>query len=124
MGSKNIHEFVILCKRYLDAGIGEWGLVIVIFLLAIGSFGLGRLSALVDARPPILLTQGEMDATPTNLKMGGLYVASRSGSVYYFPWCTGVSRITLSNQRWFTDEKSAQAAGYKPAKNCQGLVSS
>ena len=121
MGRKNIHEFIILCKRHLDAGIGEWGLVIIIFLLAIGSFGLGRLSALVDAKPPISLSQGEFDAAPGNLIQGGQFVASRTGSVYYFPWCSGVSKITPQNQRWFLDEKSAQAAGYKPAKNCQGL---
>jgi hypothetical protein len=122
MGRQNIHDFLASCKHHLDVGIGEWGLVAIIVLTAFGSFGLGRLSALVDARPPVSLSQAPEKAAPAALAMGGLVVASRSGSVYYYPWCAGAGNIAPQNQRWFADERSAQAAGLHPAKNCKGLA--
>ena len=122
MGRQNIHDFLASCKRHLDAGIGEWGLVALIFLTALGSFGLGRLSALIEARPPVSLTQVSEMAAPQAIAMGGLFVASRTGSVYYYPWCAGAANIAPQNQRWFPDEQSAQAAGFRPAKTCKGLA--
>ncbi|OGG53461.1 hypothetical protein A3C20_04275 [Candidatus Kaiserbacteria bacterium RIFCSPHIGHO2_02_FULL_55_25] len=119
---RNIQEYWQKIKGFLDAGIGDWGLVAIIFLTALGSFGLGRLSALVEARPPVPLTMSPEKSSPAALAMGGLVVAAWSGTVYYYPWCSGAGNIALQNQRWFTDEKSAQAAGYRPAKNCKGLA--
>ena len=120
---RNIQEYSEKIKAGLDVGIGEWGLILIIFLTALGSFGLGRLSALVEARPPVSLTQGPLKAAPQAITMGGLLVAARTGSVYYYPWCSGAGNIAPQNQRWFADEKSAQLAGYRPAKNCKGLGS-
>src|SRR3990167_3848492 len=117
----NIQEYGQKIKRFLDAGVGDWGLVAIIFLTALGSFGLGRLSALVEARPPVSLTMSPEKSVPATLAMGGLVVAAWSGSVYYYPWCSGAGNIARQNQRWFADEKSAQVAGYRPAKNCKGL---
>lgn len=118
----NIQEYWQKIKVSLDREIGEWGLICIIFLAALGSFGLGRLSALVEARPPVSLTQAPEKANPGSVVMGGLFVAARTGSVYYYPWCSGAGNIALQNQRWFADEKSAQAAGYRAAKNCKGLA--
>ena len=118
---RNIQEYWDKIKPVLDAGIGDWGLVAIIFLAALGSFGLGRLSALVEAPTPVSLSQGPEKSAPAALAMGGLVVASWSGTVYYYPWCSGAGNIAPQNQRWFKDEKSAKAAGYRPAKNCKGL---
>ena len=121
MGSGNIHEFGRFCKPYVDEAIASWGLIILIILVGLASFGLGRLSALVEAKPLISVSEAA-SAGVLALSGGGYYVASKSGSTYYFPWCTGAQKIAAQNQRWFQSEADAKAAGYKPAKNCKGLA--
>lgn len=101
--------------------IGEWGLLILIFLLALSSFGLGRLSALQEARPPVAIKMAPTASEPRGMYIGGLVVASRSGSAYYYPWCGGASNISPANKVWFNTEAAAQKAGYVPARNCKGL---
>lgn len=54
--------------------------------------------------------------------LGGEVVASKTGEVYYFPWCSGGDAVPAQYQRWFKDETAAQKAGYRPAKNCRGLA--
>lgn len=103
--------------------IAEWGLIIIVFLLGLISFGLGRLSALEDAKPPVVIGTAPARTEPANRFIGGLIVASRSGSAYYFPWCAGAGKIVPSKQVWFESEEAARAAGYKPAKACKGLES-
>jgi hypothetical protein len=118
---QTIQEFMALCKRHVEAGIGEWGLPALIILLGVASFGLGRFSALEEARPAISFTTAPELAEPRGMYPGGLYVASRSGSAYYYPWCAGAAKILPANQRWFASEEEARRAGYAPAKNCRGL---
>lgn len=48
----------------------------------------------------------------------GAVVASKSGKTYYFPWCSGISRIKPENMRWFSTVLEAQKYGLKQAKNC------
>ena len=48
-------------------------------------------------------------------------VASRNGEVYYYIWCKGVKRIKEENKKYFNSKEEAEAAGYRPAKNCEGL---
>jgi hypothetical protein len=117
----NIHEWGQKIKLLLDNGIDEWGLIIIVFLVALASFGLGRLSALEDARPPVSITEAPSDTKPHAMVLGGLLVASRTGSTYYYPWCSGASKIAPANQVWFASEAAAQKAGYSSAKNCKGL---
>ena len=119
---QNIQEFIQNCKGYLEEGIDNWGLILVIFLAALGSFGLGRLSALEDARPPVAIETPPREAKPAGMYIGGLFVASKTGGSYYYPWCISDTKILPANQVWFKDESSAQKAGYKPAKNCKGLT--
>ena len=125
MSPHNIHEFLGRCKlaiwAYLEDGIGEWGLLIMVFLVAFGAFGLGRLSALESAMPPVSITMAPSLAKPQGMYIGGLYVASRTGSVYYFPWCAGGGNIAPDKAIWFATPSAAKAAGYQPAKNCKGL---
>lgn len=52
---------------------------------------------------------------------GGQYVASKSGTKYYLPWCGTAKRIKDENKVWFASKAEAEAAGYEPAKNCKGL---
>ena len=110
-------------KPVLDRGIAEWGILALILLAAVGSFGLGRLSALEDGRPAVSVAMASAAAPTVSIAPGGLLGASKTGTVYYYPWCAGVAKISPQNARWFTSEKEAQKAGLRPAKNCKGLVS-
>ena len=120
-GRHNIQEFLTRCKSFLEEGIGEWGLIIVVFLVGFGSFGLGRLSALQAAQPPVSIETAPSLSKPQGIYVGGLFEAFRTGSVYYYPWCTGAEKIAPDAQVWFKTAEAAQAAGYLPAKTCKGL---
>ena len=108
-------------KNRVGDGVGEWGTIIVVLLLAVASFGLGRLSALEEARPLVSVRMAASAAGARPIAAGGLVVASKSGTAYHFPWCAGASSIKESNKIWFKDEAAARKAGYAPAKNCKGL---
>ncbi len=117
----NIQDIRLKIKGKAADAIHEWGLVAMIFLVAVASFGLGRLSALEDARPPVSILRAPTESSQRAMAAGGLFVAARSGSVYYYPWCAGALKILPQNQRWFQSEEAAKRAGYTPAKNCKGL---
>jgi hypothetical protein len=59
----------------------------------------------------------EMPAPAT----AGSYVASKTGTKYYLPWCGTANRIKEENKVWFATKAEAEAAGYEPAANCKGL---
>jgi len=48
-------------------------------------------------------------------------VASKNGTVYHYVWCSGAKRIKEENKIYFDSPEEAEAAGYRPAKNCPGL---
>lgn len=106
----------------IDRWAGEWGIFTLILLVALGSFGLGRLSVITAPKPLVSISEASMAAAGLPMAPGGQYVASRTGEVYYYPWCAGAKQILPQNQRWFATEEAAKAAGYRPAKNCKGLV--
>ncbi len=123
---QNIHESYQKIKQNIkivgEGWVAELGLIAIVFLVALASFGLGRLSALEGARPLVSIEQSPLDSKARAMAAGGLLLAARSGSVYYYPWCTGATKILPQNQRWFQSEAAARAAGYAPAKNCKGLA--
>jgi hypothetical protein len=109
-------------------------LVVVMLILAACSFGLGRLSANTVPQAPVTLYVPENSSTSvqnvaipltepnaSGAATHGTYVASRNGSVYHLPWCSGAQRINEENKVWFSTKEAAQAAGYRPAANCKGL---
>lgn len=121
MSGVSIADLISQCKNSLEKWLLGWGLPIVVLLVAIICFGLGRLSAAEAQSQPITLRV----ASTTNdrpLYVGGEIVASRSGSAYYYPWCSGAARIAERNKVWFKSESEASKAGYAPAKTCKGLV--
>lgn len=105
----------------------------VIFLTGLGSFGLGRLSAVIPQKPPLRIIPAEnpdhttSKSAPAGLAASGVsmatgkYVGSISGSAYHLPWCSGALRIKESNKIWFQTKEEAEQKGYKPAGNCSGL---
>lgn len=110
-------------------------LVIAIMLVALTSFGLGRLSKIRENKPPITVENlsasvGKVEPWGIGAEGGkekgstldnGMLVASKGGKKYHYPWCPGARRIKDSNKIWFSTKKEAASAGYTPAKNCKGL---
>lgn len=107
---------------------------LVLVLVALASFGLGRLSYLEERRVPVRITGGEAfpgsevggqraavrSAAPVaaeNSSDGGV-VASKNGTRYYYPRCSGVSRINKENLISFRDAAEAEAAGLTLASGC------
>ncbi len=115
------------------------GLIIV--LVALGSFGLGRLSKIEGSKTPIQIenapditeetfvsgatakSNSTQVATPpmlTEIKSEQL-VGSKNGTKYHYAWCSGAQRIAEANRIYFTSKTDAEARGYTPAANCKGL---
>ena len=118
---ESIQDWWLKIKNWVADAMGEWGMILIVLLIGFGSFGLGRLSMLETVRAPVSITEAPTEANPRGMNIGGLIVASRSGTVYYFPWCASAAKILPQNQVWFASEKKARQAGYAPAKNCKGL---
>lgn len=101
---------------------------IVIILVALVSFGFGRLSLMEEKKVPVAVKGGlkgeplaprlPADAAAAAVLSGGAVSASKNGTKYYFPWCSGLSRIKKENLVSFASAKEAEAAGYALAANC------
>lgn len=118
---KSIQESWLRIKNLAADAVGEWGLIAIVLLLGLASFGLGRLSALEEAKPVVSVREASPEQEPRGIYIGGFLVASRKGSAYHYPWCPGAQTMAAQNRIWFSSEKDARAAGYSPAKNCKGL---
>jgi hypothetical protein len=109
---------------------------IVLVVVSIGflGFGLGRLSKIDSSRVPIKLANGlvVLDSNDVSKNMGntaslgmvtegGKVVASKTGTKYHLPWCSGARTIKESNKIYFDSAREAEKAGYTKAANCKGL---
>jgi len=115
----------------------------LIVVIASIFFALGRLSALEESKTPLRIidenvaqngalgvknTASVINSTlqeaPNNQQTSqnsGEVVASKNGTKYHFPWCSGASTIKAENKITFKSIEEARKAGYEPAKNCKGL---
>ena len=117
----------------------EW-FVGLIFILGLSlAFGLGRLSILKPPKSPVTITNPATNSlsavavmsVKNNLTMSnkngdaqggvGEVVASKQGSKYHLPTCSGAKRIKPENLVTYESVAAAQAAGLTPAANCPGL---
>ncbi len=110
-------------------------LPLIVVLVGVGAFGLGRLSYMRDTTQalrvvypdgeparPLASTAAVAAAAPAPVKAGeGAYVASKNGSKYYLTTCSSANRIKQENRVYFVTAKDALAAGYEAAANCPGL---
>lgn len=106
----------VKCKASLARIPRDLLILAVLLLSCTASFGLGYLSGESAGQG------SEVSITPSPLvstTSDGTVVASRSGSKYYFPWCSGVDRISEANKVWFPSEDAARAQGYALASNCK-----
>src|SRR3990167_5777867 len=138
-----LSETTRLCKRLVGwvknnnglarRGGGELYLAAVIVLVAVISFGLGRLSKIREEKTPITIENvkenaetGESKSLSTSnvdsgIKADKIFVASRNGKKYYYAWCESANVIKEQNRVWFATQAEAEKAGYQPAANCKGL---
>jgi hypothetical protein len=106
---------------------------LVLILVGVTSFGLGRNSVTTtaadssqtataqDARPATAAPRATT-ATPAGAgETETQYVASRNSDKYHLPWCSGAKRIGEANKIYFSSKAEAEAAGYQPAANCPGI---
>lgn len=106
-------------------------IIILIFLVSLASFGLGKLSSLEKKKVPIsILNKQEktyasvLNSLKTNTDKDSekaVIVASKTGKKYYYSWCSGVNRIKEENKIWFNSTEEARARGLTPASGCIGL---
>ena len=100
----------------------------IIFFTGLSGFGLGRLSVDLKPHPPFSVIQ-PINEQDSNKASSGVtadtaaandkkIVASRNGTAYYYPWCSGAKRIKEENKVWFLTKEAAEKAGLKLAGNC------
>ncbi|MFC1801955.1 hypothetical protein ACFLY7_00735 [Patescibacteria group bacterium] len=101
-------------------------IILLIILVAIISFGLGKLSQIEQMRGELkikYLESGEvgLDNLSNKTKQLSQLVASKKGSKYFLPWCSSAQTIKENNKVWFSSKEEAEGKGYTPAKNCKGI---
>ena len=101
---------------------------LIIVFIAIAAFGLGRLSAIYDAREPIVVRGSGLEMARANdinkIEFGltaqvGEYLASKNGTRYYPLGCVAGDRIAEQNRIWFATVQEAEAAGLTLSASCK-----
>lgn len=134
-----LQDFIRKGKMYRE----EVLLSFIVFLVALGSFGLGRLSVSEQREPIRIIEPQEKESMSTSVsaspsprvspqtqtaavsavmtKQSEEVIASKNGSVYHFPWCAGAQKMKEENKVIYASAVEAKAAGLRPAANCPGL---
>lgn len=68
------------------------------------------------SKPTAQLSQAT--STRSSASYTGPFYASRNSNVYHYPWCYHVNAILPKNLISFPTAAAAQAAGYRPCKDC------
>ena len=113
-------------KSFVKEHESDITLTIGIVLIALISFGTGRLTAPQTNNEPIVIegpTASAIKATePASVKATadkqGRFVGSVNSNKYHWPDCSFGKRIAEQNQIWFSSEAEAQSAGYT---NCNSF---
>lgn len=117
----NLSNFKEFVKRREDDIIILSGVV----LIALVSFGAGRLTASKIVQEPIVIENGGVErlkeAAAISSELGKneekRLVASRNGKYYHWPWSPWAEKIKAENKVWFDNEEAAQKAGYRRSSN-------
>jgi hypothetical protein len=105
--------------------------------LAVGGLSVRYLRSLrvpvtIDPAPPLLQADiarasslaASASSTASKSPQLKLFVASKTGKSYYYPWCTQAEKILDKNKVWFETQDEAVKAGYSPSKSCKDLGTS
>ncbi|MFZ5559833.1 MAG: Ada metal-binding domain-containing protein [Patescibacteria group bacterium] len=122
-------------KNFIKNNGSDIFIIGVIILVALISFGIGRLSApktepiqiknLEPASVENISPEQEGDKGIQEDNKGiyeGKVVGSKNSDKYHLPDCPGAKQISEQNKIWFDSIEAAEKAGYKPAANCPGLA--
>ena len=95
--------------------------VILLFVLIGECFIVHQLA---KNQPPVTIDTTREKAAPVQFTDASLklFIASRRGKTYYYPWCSGGMNISEANRIWFLSQAVAQDAGYVPSKSCKDLL--
>lgn len=117
-----LHNYLIMLsekfnsvKAFVKENQSDLFIALSFFLIAVIGFGLGRFSYVMREKEPVKIEESDLGSANASL---GLYLASKNGSNYYLPSCSGASRIKEENKIWFSSKEEAEGLGYKPALNC------
>jgi len=115
-------------KQFVKERESDITLTISIILIALISFGTGRLTApqinnepIVIEGPTASIEQSASEVSqPTNKEITeqGRFVGSVNSNKYHWPDCPFGKRIAEQNQTWFSSEAEAQTVGYA---RCSGF---
>jgi hypothetical protein len=106
-------------------------LAIIIILVALLAFGLGRLSVgereavRIEYNPEIFNSQFSISNEASvlhaaaNIQNSGSVVASKNGTKYHYSHCPGAKQIKEENKISFESPQAAEASGYTMASNCK-----
>jgi len=118
---------LINLKQFVKEHQSDITLTIGIILVALISFGAGRLTTSQADEEPIVIEGPTLNTTnPSNLDTGqaasieqslleteqGKFVGSVNSNKYHWPDCSWAKKIVPQNQIWFSSETEAQTAGY------------
>ncbi|MCH8889063.1 hypothetical protein IID26_01400 [Patescibacteria group bacterium] len=123
----SIKEVGTKIKDSIHLSYGDLVVTLIIIFVGLSGFGLGRLSVDTNQNSEIrLINKLDEQSATVALPQGfdekfGLIVASKGGTKYHYPWCSGPNRMKEENKIWFNSIEEARRAGYTPAANCKGL---
>jgi len=119
-------------KKMLEWGIRNKNNILTAAFLAFGfliGLGIGLLfnsqkpsPIIIDKNVKIGLTEDQSRFSQNSEKqlnfIGGNFVASINGKMYYPKDCKSANVIKEENRVWFDSAREAESQGYAPAKNC------
>ena len=114
-------------KHFLESEKGKdiW-VVIIVILVGLGSFELGRLSkennfSSLKIEYPTQnekILQANTQTAISAVSNGKSFFASNRGTKYYTISCSAGKTIKQENRVWFATREEAEQAGYTPSSSC------
>jgi hypothetical protein len=100
-------------------------LAIGFFLVAVLSFGAGKISEVSRADSPIIFqnapecgdNSGNAPVLSDSSKSQGKIIGNKNSKIYHMPGGASYDKISEMNRIYFSSEADAQKAGYRKAKN-------
>jgi hypothetical protein len=110
-------------KAFIAPRKEQLAVSLILVLVALFSFGLGRLSVMYADKGDLEILYPETENTllPEGVLMGQNrpFVASKTGEKYFPPGCTASSVIAQENKLYFKTAVEAEARGYVLSKSCE-----
>ena len=115
-------------KHFIDSDAGKDLLtVLIVILVGLGSFGLGRLSKNAQneglwveyAGEEVNIISSLNEAQNGQKETNGTFFASSKGSKYYSITCSAGKTIKQENRVYFNTREEAEGAGYELSSACR-----